>query len=84
MAEGKESLHVYCQTLMGDFWATVHHPANLAKIGDVRQADREFTAAFLEIIMTAFWTYTLLDMESPEKVSSDDGLHQSSNPRHKE
>lgn len=45
-------------------------PNDLARIGNVRQEDRKSSADFLERIVTAFWTYILMDLESPGNKSA--------------
>lgn len=72
MAEGKERLWVYCQTLMvgGGFRATARHPTNLAKISDVHRGKTESLAAFLERILEAFCTYTPMNLEAPENKNA--------------
>lgn len=54
MAEGKERLRVYRQTLMAGLKAAARKPTNLAKVHDVRQGKDESPVAFLERIIEAF------------------------------
>uniref|UniRef100_A0ABI7W3G1 Core shell protein Gag P30 domain-containing protein n=1 Tax=Felis catus TaxID=9685 RepID=A0ABI7W3G1_FELCA len=70
MAEGKERLRVYCQTLMGGLRMAARKPTNLAKVGNVQQGKDESPAAFLERIMEAFCTYTPMDPEAPESKAA--------------
>ncbi|XP_058556932.1 uncharacterized protein LOC131495802 [Neofelis nebulosa] len=70
MAEGKERLRVYCQTLMGGLRMAARKPTNLAKVGNVQQGKDESPATFLERIMEAFCTYTPMDPEAPESKAA--------------
>lgn len=66
LAEGKERLWVYRQTLMAGLKATACKPTNLAKVYDVRQGKNESPAAFLGKIIEAFRQYTCMNPEAPE------------------
>ncbi|XP_029425446.1 uncharacterized protein LOC115072426 [Nannospalax galili] len=70
VAEGKERLWIYRQTLMGGFQVAARHPTNLAKISGVQQRRAESPAAFLERILEAFHTYTPMDPEAPENKNA--------------
>ncbi|VFV47362.1 gag protein [Lynx pardinus] len=70
MAEGKERLRVYRQTLMRGLRMVARKPTNLAKVGNVQQEKDESLAAFLERIMEAFRTCTLMDPEAPESKAA--------------
>lgn len=70
VAEGKERLRIYRQTLMGGLRAAVRRPTNLAKVNDVQQGKTESPAAFLERIFEAFRTYTPMDPEAPENKNA--------------
>ena len=64
MAQGKERLWVYRQTLFGGLKAAARKPTNLARVGDVQQGPTESPAAFLERLMEAFRQYTPTDPEA--------------------
>ena len=64
MAQGKERLRVYRQTLLGGLKAAARKPTNLARVGDVQQGPTESPAAFLERLMEAFRQYTPMDPEA--------------------
>lgn len=70
MAEGKERLWVYHQTLMGGLRMAARKPTNLAKVGNVQQEKDESPAAFLERVIEAFRTYTPMDPEAPESKAA--------------
>ena len=63
MAQGKERLRVYRQTLLGALKAAARKPTNLARV-DVHQGPTGSPAAFLERLMEAFRQYTPLDLEA--------------------
>ena len=63
MAQGKERLWVYRQTLLGALKAAARKPTNLARV-DVQQGPTGSPAAFLERLMEAFRQYTPLDLEA--------------------
>ena len=63
MAQGKERLRVYCQTLLGLLKAAARKPTNLARV-DVQQGPIESPAAYLERLMEAFRQYTPMDPEA--------------------
>ena len=63
MAQDKERLRVYCQTLLGLLKAAARKPTNLARV-DVHQGPTGSPAAFLERLMEAFRQYTPLDLEA--------------------
>ena len=71
MAQGKERLWVYRQTLFGGLKAAARKPTNLARVGDVQQGPTESPAAFLERLMEAFGQYTPMD---PEAEGTQDAL----------
>ena len=64
MAQGKERLWIYHQTLLGGLKADARKPTNLARVGDVQQGPTESPAAFLERLMEAFRQYTPMDPEA--------------------
>ena len=64
MAQGKERLWIYHQTLLGGLKADARKPTNLARVGDVQQGPTESPAAFLERLMEAFRQYTPVDPEA--------------------
>ncbi|XP_077724774.1 uncharacterized protein LOC144295934 [Canis aureus] len=66
LAEGKERLRVYRQTLLAGLQAAAHKPADLAKVYDVRQGKDESPATFLEKVIEAFRQYTPMNPEAPE------------------
>ena len=65
-AEGRESLRVYCQTLMAGLRAAARKSTNMAKVNSVRQEPNESPAAFLERIMEAFRQYTPMNPQADE------------------
>ena len=64
MAQGKERLWIYHQTLLGGLKADARKPTNLGRVGDVQQGPTESPAAFLERLMGAFRQYTPMDPEA--------------------
>ena len=66
LAEGRECLRVYHQTLMAGVREPTRKPTNLAKINSVRQEPNESPAAFLKRIMKAFRQYTPMDPQADE------------------
>ena len=64
MAQGKERLRVYHQTLLGGLKAAAWKPTNLARVGDVQQGPTESPPAYLERLMEAFRQYTPMDPEA--------------------
>ena len=64
MAQGKERLRVYLQTLLGGLKAAAQKPTNLARVGDVQQGPTESPDAYLERLMEAFRQYTPMDPEA--------------------
>ena len=64
MAQGKERLRVYHQTLLGGLKAAAWKPTNLARVGDVQQGPTESPDAYLERLMEAFRQYTPMDPEA--------------------
>ena len=64
MAQGKERLWIYHETLLGGLKADARKPTNLARVGDVQQGPTESPAAFLERLMEAFRQYTPMDPEA--------------------
>ena len=64
MAQGKERLRVYLQTLLGGLKAAAQKPTNLARVGDVQQGPTESPPAYLERLMEAFRQYTPKDPEA--------------------
>ena len=61
LAEGREHLRVYRQTLMSGLWAAARKPTNLSKVNLIRREPNESPAAFLERLMEAFRQYTPMD-----------------------
>ena len=66
LAEGRERLRVYSQTLIAGLWATARKPTNLAKVNLVMQEPTESPTAFLERLMEAFRQYTPMDPQTEE------------------
>ena len=66
LAEGREHLRVYRQTLMSGLWAAARKPTNLSKVNLIRQERNESPAAFLERLMEAFRQYTPMDPQVDE------------------
>ena len=64
MAQGKERLRVYHQTLLGGLKAAARKPTNLARVRDVQQGLTESPATYLERLMEAFRQYTPMDPEA--------------------
>ena len=64
MAQGKERLRVYHQTLLGGLKAAAWKPTNLARVGDVQQGPTESPAAYLKRLMEALRQYTPMDPEA--------------------
>ncbi|EHB13172.1 Gag polyprotein, partial [Heterocephalus glaber] len=55
MAEGKERLRVYRQTLLGGLKTAAHKPTNLAKVGDVQQGDWVFVQRYRQGNLEPCW-----------------------------
>ncbi|KAF6278120.1 hypothetical protein mRhiFer1_009404 [Rhinolophus ferrumequinum] len=69
-AEGRESLQVYCQTLMAGLRAAARRPTNLAKVKAIMQGENESPAVFLERLYDAYRQYTPLDPLAEENQSA--------------
>lgn len=65
MAQGKERLKVYCQTLLVGLEAADIRPANMSRVYDVREEPEEIPEAYLELLREGLRCYTPYDSEVP-------------------
>ncbi|KAK1338204.1 LOW QUALITY PROTEIN: hypothetical protein QTO34_001318 [Cnephaeus nilssonii] len=70
MAEGREQLTVYRQTLVAGLRGAARCPTNLAKVREVIQGATEPPSVFLERLMEAFRRYTPFDPTSEGQRAS--------------
>ena len=70
MAESKEYLEVYHQTLLAGLKGVAQCPTNLTKVREVRQGLDLLPAAFLEQLMETSLQYTPYDLSSKEHKST--------------
>lgn len=69
MAESKESLRLYLQTLMEGFRAAARRLTNLTKVSKIRQGKNESPTVFLERVMEAYRTYIRPWTQKNQKIN---------------